>query len=422
MTSPPATDIPLPSGPDRPPAPTRHVASPRQLAWLDQQLTDWQAEGLLDEPTATALRARYVAHRRVTLARIVLTLGAAFVGIGLIWTVAANLDTMSPLVRFLLVAAVWVGLVAVAEVLATRRERVGDTASPVVGAVRLLAAAAFGAVVFQAAQSLQVPAYEPVLVGVWALGVLAYAYAVVGLGPTVLGIGLAAYWLVWHASESTRTVLGLTTTVASAALLGVALGTGHQRLPERLREWRPLGLPWREVGALLALGGLFFAALPVGHDRGAVGATPWVALGVAVVLAAAAAVTGERLDRLEVGLAAGALVAVVGLGLWRTSGDLGSTSSLTAADWARAVVAVLVYLAVTSGYAVLGGMRDSDRLTWAATAALVLFTTVQAFAVFAPILSGAVLFLAVGVVLLATGVLADRGRRRLVAEGREARS
>ena len=48
-----------------------------------------------------------------------------------------------------------------------------------------------------------------------------------------------------------------------------------------------------------------------------------------------------------------------------------------------------------------------------------MFVTVQAFAVFAPILSGAALFLIVGVVLLGTGVLADRGRRRLVSEAKE---
>ena len=59
------------------------------------------------------------------------------------------------------------------------------------------------------------------------------------------------------------------------------------------------------------------------------------------------------------------------------------------------------------------------RLTWLATAALVVFVTVQAFAVFAPILSAAALFLVVGVVLLGTGVLADRGRRRLVSEAKE---
>lgn len=55
------------------------------------------------------------------------------------------------------------------------------------GAVRLLAAGAFGAVVFQAAQSLQVPTFEPILVGVWGLGAVLWAYAVQGVAPSIAG-------------------------------------------------------------------------------------------------------------------------------------------------------------------------------------------------------------------------------------------
>ncbi|WP_030527700.1 DUF2157 domain-containing protein [Phycicoccus jejuensis] len=421
MTSPPSTAAATHPDPDG--AHTlRHPATPGQLAWLDTQLTAWQSEGLVDAPTADRLRARYVAHRRLTLARIVLTLGAAFVGIGLVWTVAANLDAVSPLVRILLVALVWLGLVVAAEVLQRRREHLGDVASPVVGAVRLLAAAAFGAVVFQAAQSLQVPADRPGLVGLWAAGVLLYGYAVVGVGPVVLGVVLGSIWTVWSAADAGRTVLGVTLTVAAAALAAVAVGVLHLRLDGPLRDWRALGVPWRELGAALALGSLFVAALPVDDGGERTGAVFVIALGVAAAVALAATLRADRLGRTEIALAAVTLVGVVVLGLWRASAGLGGVADPTPSDWARAVVAVLVYLAVTSGYAVLGGMRDSERLTWVATVALVLFTTVQAFAVFAPVLSGAVLFLAVGVVLLGTGIVADRGRRRLVAEGREARS
>ena len=163
MTAPPAAAPDAPAQRD----PARHAASPAQLAWLEAELRGWYAEGLVDDTTARAIRSRYVEVRKVTLARIVLTLGACFVGLGLIWLVASNLDELAPLTRFLLMLVLWLGFVAAAEVLATRRDREGDVASPVVGAVRLLAAGAFGAVVFQAAQSLQVPAYEPLLVGVW---------------------------------------------------------------------------------------------------------------------------------------------------------------------------------------------------------------------------------------------------------------
>jgi uncharacterized membrane protein len=376
--------------------PAVHAATPAQLHWLEGELRRWQSEGLLDPDTAQSIRGRYVASRRFTLSRIVLTLGACFVGLGLIWLVASNLDSMSPLTRFLLMVAIWLALVVAAEVLAARTTRAGDTASPVVGAVRLLAAGAFGAVVFQAAQSLQVPAYEPVLVGVWGLGALLWAYAVRGVAPLVLAVGLLAFWFAWQVLDAGEGAFAVSTALGAA--------------------------PWREIGALLALVALFIAALPYAWGDPEAGTTLVVGLGVAVVLAGVAAARGDRVDRLEVGLAGLALALTVGLSLWRFDEDLLDTADLPTGAWLRAVLSVVAYLAVASGYAVLGGMRDSSRLTWLATAALVVFVTVQAFAVFAPIVSGAALFLIVGVVLLGTGILADRGRRRLVTEAKESLS
>ena len=99
------------------------AATPGQLHWLEGELAHWQSEGLVDPVAASAIRNRYVASRRFTLSHIVLTLGACFVGLGLIWLVASNLDQMSPLVRFLLMVVIWLGLIGAAEVLAARRER-----------------------------------------------------------------------------------------------------------------------------------------------------------------------------------------------------------------------------------------------------------------------------------------------------------
>ena len=63
--------------------------------------------------------------------------------------------------------------------------------------------------------------------------------------------------------------------------------------------------------------------------------------------------------------------------------------------------------------AVLGIRRSSERLTYLALAALVVFTTFQSFAVFAQIIEGAWLFLVLGVVFLGSGYLFDRARREL---------
>jgi uncharacterized membrane protein len=417
MTAPPV------AGPSaRPqPDPPRVPATPAQVEWLGHQVEDWRAEGLVDAATAAAIRDRYVVHRRVTLARIVLTLGSLFVGLGLIWLVVSNLDRMSPLVRFLLMVAVWVGLVVTAELLARRREHVGTVPAPVLGAVRLLAAAAYGAVVFQAAQSLQVSEYGPLLVGVWAAGVLLYSYAVRGLTPLVLGIALSAYWFAWQVLDVDESMVAVATAMATAAVVAVAVGVLHGTA-DRGDGWvARFGIPWREIGAALALVGLFFAALPFDEGSDAHGALVlWVGLAVAAVMAGLGLARGDRTDRLEVGLAVLALAVGIGLSLWRF--DTTELDDLTAGEWARAFIAVAVYLAVASGYAVLGGMRDSARMTWAATVALVVFTTVQATAVFSEVMSGGALFLLVGVVLIGSGILADRGRRRLVREGREAMS
>lgn len=409
-----ATPAATPSAPARP-DPALHAVSPAQLHWLDGELRQWQAEGLVDEGLAATLRGRYVASRRVTLARIVLTLGALFVGLGLIWLVAANLDQMAPWVRFALMVAIWLAMVLVSEVLARRREADGDIASPVVGAVRLLAGGAYGAVVFQAAQSLQVPAYEPLLVGVWGLGVLLWAYVVRGLAPLVLGVGLVTFWFVWQVLDGGGGAFSVTTALGAAGLAAVAAGVLHA-----VRGWWPdASVPWREIGGALVLVALFVAALPFAWGEVQGSLTLWVGLVVTAGLAAAAIALGSHLDRLEVALASVALAVSVVLSLWRYDVAGFDTTDVSGGAYLRAVIAVIAYLAVASGYAVLGGQRDSSRLTWLATAALVVFVPVQAFAVFAPILSGAALFLVIGVVLIGTGILADRGRRRLVTESKE---
>jgi uncharacterized membrane protein len=94
-------------------------------------------------------------------------------------------------------------------------------------------------------------------------------------------------------------------------------------------------------------------------------------------------------------------------------------SDLSGEALARAVVAVLVYLLAALAVAALGTVRGLDGLTNVATAALVIFTVVQSFAIFQSILSGATLFLALGAVLAVSGFLVDRGRRRLVDNVRE---
>ena len=404
------TDTRLPNAPADQPRPV----TPGQLAWLDEELRAWVGNGLVDDAAADAIRGRYVAVRRFSLVRLLLGLGACFVGVGLIWVVAANLDRLAPLARFLLVAAIWLALLVGAEVAAARRSTGEEARSPALGAARLLAALAFGAVVFQAAQSLQVPAYEPRLVGLWGLGALVQAYAVRGLMPLLAGVGLGTTWYVWQVAEAADSALGFVAAVLTGGVMASALSQLHRSrwaVPARLP--RGFEAAWRESGALLVLVGLFAAALPYldAHDFRWT-ASLVVGLVVAVALVAAAvAGARDRWSRPELLVPVATLVVGCGLLLWDVATD--DLQDLSAGAYVKVAVGVLVYLAAAAWFAVLGVLRDSTQLTVLAALALVVFTTVQAFAVFAPITSGATLFLVVGAVLVGSGFAVDRGRRRL---------
>ncbi|MCB0906118.1 MAG: DUF2157 domain-containing protein [Nocardioidaceae bacterium] len=389
-----------------PTAPSRAVSS-RELSWLRGELPHWTADGLISEDQSARILQRYHASRGFSLATLVLTLGSLFVGVGLIWLVAANLDQLSPLARFLVVAAFWVVATVTGEWLAARHRQSGGIPSPVVGAVQLLAAASFGAVVFQAAQSLQVPAYEPKLVGIWALGALIHAYASRAMLPLLVGLATGTFWFVWQTTWDAGSLLGVVLAFVAAGIVGIGLAVLHER-------WMPaFAAAWREVGVVLLLVGLFAGAIP-GIDS----ELDWtvslaIGLGAAALVAVLGLVLGVGRVRLEpLGAVLIGAVAVV-LALWETGGE---PDVVTAGDWLHAGVAVVAYVLVSTGVAALGVVRDSWRLTALATIALVVFTTFQSFAVFARIIEGAWLFVILGVVFLATGFLADRARRRLAIE------
>jgi hypothetical protein len=135
-----------------------------------------------------------------------------------------------------------------------------------------------------------------------------------------------------------------------------------------------------------------------------------VAAGVAVGAGTALATDNARLEPV-MALAIGAVGVL--LVLWEVGSDFDIDDQVGAAGWAHAGLGVAAYVAAAAWFAVLGVLRDSRRLTFLATAALVVFTTFQAFSVFAAIVQGAWLFVLLGLVLVGTGWLADRARRQL---------
>jgi uncharacterized membrane protein len=393
--------------------PGAQSVTPSQLAWLEGELSAWRAAGVIEDSLEAEILSRYVVVQRFSLAALLLRIGGAFIGVGLLWLVASNLDEMSPPLRFFVVTFLWLGFVVTAELLPRRRRENGppghDNASPVVGAFRLLAALGFGAVVFLAAQSLQVPAFEPTLLGIWGLGALVYAYAVEGVTALLVGIAVSTGWYVWEVFEAALDGMGFVLPILLAAVVASAVAVAHAG------RWRPtFAASWREASAVMALLALFVAAFPeVEVDRFAW--SIWMVTGLIAALAAVAASVAISTGRDRLEALAPCLGAVGGvlLVLWEAPGPVQGVVPLE--GYAHAFISVAVYVVTAGWYAVLGVLRNSTRLTFLGTGALVLFTTVQSFAVFAPIITGATLFLVLGVILLGSGYLFDRGRRRLVA-------
>lgn len=387
----------------------RVPTSAERLRWLAGELRDWERDGLVSAPAAAAIADRYVVTdavggHRITPVRVILGLGAAFLGVGLIWLVAANLDELSPLLRFIVVTLLWLGLAVAAEL----------TRDLVSGALRLLTGLAFGAVVFQAAQSLQVPAYRPHLLLAWGLGVLLYAYARRSRAAAFVGITVLAVWYVWQVMDASTSVATFTGAVLLASVTSVALAALHPQ------EWRPFGRLWLTLGAVMSLIGAFAAALP--YSDGSEGWSEGLTAGVVLVLGlgAAALWRSSREEQFELGLAFGALVLGVAMSLWRPMSFSGGMApdELSAQMWLRTGLAILVFLVIAGGWAVVGARRELPLVSAVSTVAVVVFTTFQSFAVFAPIISGATLFLAVGTVMIITGVVAERARRRIGSEVR----
>ncbi|MFI5625182.1 DUF2157 domain-containing protein [Nocardioides sp. NPDC051685] len=381
--------------------------APRRLDWLNNETARWVSDGILTADTAETIKGQYVASHAASLTRVISYLGGTFLGVGLVWLVATNLDALSPLVRFLGIVVIWLAFTAAAETLPLPR--------PLRGAFRGIAAMSFGGVVFQAAQSLQVPAYEPSLVGLWGLGALGYAYASTGLAPLVVGIVTTMVWFDWQVVASSESTFAGVLAVLVAGVVATAMAALHDRGRENFAQ------VWRLAGGVLVLGGLFVAAVPqIGDHDLAWSPTLLVALVIAALLVAAAVGLTDGLSRWEV--LASALIVPIGLALVAWDPRVDDVGSVSGEAWLSAFVSIAVYVVAAGAVAVDGSVRDQTLLVVLATGALVVFTTMQSFAVFAPIMSGATLFLMLGVLLLATGFVFDRARRGVAANLGEALS
>ncbi|MGN0064608.1 MAG: DUF2157 domain-containing protein [Nocardioides sp.] len=388
---------------------TRTISRDRH-AWLQTELDEWTSDGLLSPLNADAIRSRYEPAQRAgaghVLAKVMLWIGGAFLGVGLIWLVAANLEDLSPVVRFAGVTVLWLAFLLAPEALAARGH-----SRALVGALRLVGALAFGAVIFQASQSLQVPAYEPKLLGLWALGAFAHAYVVKGVSPLAVALATGSVWWFWQPLAQDANGVRWTMLIALGAVVAFGMAAVHD---SRLDTFARL---WRITATAYTLVALFVAALPwIEFDASF---TTWflVVAALAALAAVAGLVAGSRLARLEVVGALALTVLAFGLLAWEVPTDVPAGGD----QWLHSVCSVLVYVLAAVALTALGALREDPWISALAMAGLVVFVTFQSFAVFGQIITGAWLFLVLGTVLLGTGYLFDRARRSITATLREDR-
>jgi hypothetical protein len=223
--------------------------------------------------------------------------------------------------------------------------------------------------------------------------------------PFLVGVVSGVAW--WFTQPMWDEASGLTVVMLFGA--GAVLASGLAVLHDGRLD--AFARTWRTVSGAMALLALFAAAIPdIGGDGIVWSFWLVVALVLAGTVAAAAVATRPGPRALEPLGAVVVLVVATLIGLWSTGTD---ATDVDASDWLHAAVSVAAYVVLAVALVALGTVREHPPLSWMAMVGLVVFTTFQSFAVFAPIVTGAWLFVVLGTVFLGTGFLFDRARREL---------
>jgi len=172
--------------------------SPRFLAWLRQEIDDWERAGVVEGAVAETLRSRYMpAETGINrLIGFVSLFGAILVGVGLILLMAANWEELPRAYRVSLIFGVVLSAYGGGYYL--RYER---GASPRVGeGLLFLGALAYGAGIWLIAQMYHLPADYYTGALLWALGVLPTAWVLKSPRLLALASLLLTLWMTWGAA------------------------------------------------------------------------------------------------------------------------------------------------------------------------------------------------------------------------------
>ncbi|NCO34454.1 MAG: hypothetical protein AUJ92_17490 [Armatimonadetes bacterium CG2_30_59_28] len=385
---------------------------------LAREVSQWRLDHLISDSQATAILDRYgVDGREIVRSRMAVLLaflGASLLGLGVILFFAANWETMPRWSKLALVVFSVVASYQTGFHLRYRRPDFHKTGS----ALLYLGAFLYGAAIFLIAQGYHVNADEPLLLALWAAGVLPMAYLLgslpmVALGVTCLGVAFhweLAYWAAFDGSVlhhcSGMLVFGVLL-YAVSLLHGLSEdGASHRRL------YGILGL----VSVLATMLVLSFAEVHHwrgdGHslrqlpDRVVIGF--WVLLGGTVCTTVTALLlqrASTSAVRAEAVMLIGSLVMAILLFCGRTGNGNGT-----------AIAFNLMLLCFTLGTIWVGvAVRESGWVNLGLSV-FALHAIARYCDWFWDMLPQSLFFMSAGVLLLAGGMCLERTRRRIIAD------
>lgn len=159
----------------------------KHIHWLLNELEAWVREGIIDDDQARAIRSRYPAPEQAgTWGRVAFAAaGAVLIGLGVILLFAYNWEKMH---KFLKLAVVFTALIAAhGAALATGRTAAKET-------LHVLGTMFFGAGIWLVAQVYHIEEHYPNAFIVWGAGALALAWALPSLAQGLIAAFLLALW------------------------------------------------------------------------------------------------------------------------------------------------------------------------------------------------------------------------------------
>jgi hypothetical protein len=397
---------------------------------LAREVEQWQRERLLQPDQAQALLARYGlvpgetprTLRRSRVVQVLSVLGVILVAVGVILLIGANWQQMPRWTRLALVICATAGSYHAGYTMAYRSRRL-----PRVGmALLLLGSLLWGASIFLVGQMYHLGGGggEKAAVGYWFIGVAPLAYVLAS--PLHMGLSLAigTVWLILVAG-------GLRWPPQAYAAATLALGILFYAVGRLHSGWRAV----QRLDASYGWFGLVYIVVPLyafsfrawwGIDAYlsdmSASYRPWLiaflAAGAAAILALWLTRRRDRAGSYEA-LALACLVAVcivAGMQEWTPSVPAGVAAPRhfpSAPLWPAALCNLLL-LAAEIGLIAMGWARNQPSLVTFGLFVFFVQVLTRYFDLLGGMLSGGLMFIGAGLLLVIGGVVLERSRRRLL--------